>query len=385
MSMSPHKKAFVLAFVLSLLTSISAYAKDAFRYPEAKHGGGELRYVHDIPVATLAGSPKEIGEQWGALVLKPGSKLTESVDEFLDRYHWRGIYGVALHAGNAFISHFPPGNVDEIDAAAKSSGWPRELMTFANTALDMRQIFHCSALVVEAPRSTSGGPLLGRNLDWPSVAKLEDYSVVVVYRPTGKRAFASVTWPGILGCTSGMNDAGLAVAMLDSREQKDGAANFNPAGTPTLLLIRRVLEACGSVEDAARLIRSAERAAPLNLAVCVRKRAAVIEITPRTVALRDSIDGIAICTNHFRSAELVTSKECWRYESLEKSITGDKLSIAGIAKRLDDVNQGELTLQTVIFEPATLKLHLAFGDPPATKKAMSEVELSHLFNEAVPH
>jgi len=182
-----------------------------------------------------------------------------------------------------------------------------------------------------------------------------------------------------------MNEKGLAVAMLDAREQKDGAANFNPAGIPTLLLIRRVLEECGSVEDAARLIRSAERAAPLNLAVCDRKRGAVIEITPRTVALRDSIDGIAICTNHFRSAELATSKECWRYESLEKSITGDKLSIAGIAKRLDDVNQGELTLQTMIFEPATLKLHLAFGDPPATKKAMSEVELSHLFNEAVPH
>jgi hypothetical protein len=375
--MSRCQITFVFAVSSLVLLAGKALASESFRYPEAKHGRGELRYVHDIPVATLAGSPKEIGDQWGALVLKPATKLTESVDEFLDRYHWRGIYSVVLRTGNVFASHFPPGNLEEIDAAAKSSGWPREFLSFANTALDIRQIFHCSALIVEAPRSTMGAPMLGRNLDWPSVAKLEQYSVVVVYRPVGKRAFASVTWPGILGCTSGMNDAGLAVAMLDARMEKEGAANFNPLGTPTLLLIRRVLEECSSVEEAAQLIRTAERAAPLNLAVCDRKRGAVIEITPKTVAERKSVGGVAICTNHFRTADLWSSTECWRYELLEKSIHGgEKLSTADVAKRLDDVNQGEMTLQTMIFEPASLKLHLAFGDPPATQKAMSEVELS---------
>src|SRR3954469_17596900 len=176
MGMSHNKKAFVLAFGLSLLTSITAGAKDAFRYPEAKHGGGELRYVHDIPVATLAGSPKEIGEQWGALVLKPATKLTDSMDEILDRYHWRPIYRVVLRTGNVFASHFPPGNIEEIDSAAKSSGWRREILTFANSALDMRQIFQCSAIVAEGGRSTTGGPLFGRNLDWPSVANLEQYT-----------------------------------------------------------------------------------------------------------------------------------------------------------------------------------------------------------------
>src|SRR3954464_1227074 len=117
MGMSSNKTIFVLAFGLSLFTSISAYAKESFRYPEAKHGPGGLRYVHDIPVATLAGSPKEIGEQWGALVLKPATKLTDAMDEILDRYHWRGIYSVVLRTGNMFTSHFPPGILEEIDAA----------------------------------------------------------------------------------------------------------------------------------------------------------------------------------------------------------------------------------------------------------------------------
>src|SRR3954451_24395838 len=291
-------RTFGVVFVLLASASASVRAVEVFRYPEAKHGGGELRYLHDIPLATLAGSPKEIGEQWGALVLKPATKLTDSMDEILDRYHWRPIYRVVLRTGNVFASRFPPGNIEEIDAAAKSSGWPRDILTFANSALDMRQIFQCSAIVVEGGRSTTGGPLFGRNLDWPSVANLEQYSLVVVYRPVGKRAFASVTWPGLVGCTSGMNDAGLAVAMLDAHAQKEGAVNFNPSGTPTLLLIRRVLEECSTVEEAAKLIGSAQRAAPLNLAVCDRKRGAVIEITPAVVAERKSVGGLAICTNH---------------------------------------------------------------------------------------
>src|SRR3954463_15887307 len=104
-----------VVFVLLASAAAGERAAGVFRYPEAKHGGGELRYVHDIPVARLAGSPKEIGEQWGALVLKPATKLTDSMDEILDRYHWRPIYRVVLRTGNVFASHFPPGNIEEIE------------------------------------------------------------------------------------------------------------------------------------------------------------------------------------------------------------------------------------------------------------------------------
>src|SRR5689334_7086247 len=145
-------RSIVVAFILLLLAG-GVRAADVFRYPEAKHGAGELRYVHDIPVATLAGSPKEIGEQWGALVLKSAWKLTDSLDEFLDRYHWRSLYQIVKRTGNVFLPQFPASDVEEIDAAVKSSGWPREFLTLANTALDMRRIFACSALIVEGNRS----------------------------------------------------------------------------------------------------------------------------------------------------------------------------------------------------------------------------------------
>src|SRR5207302_11252313 len=34
-----------------------------FRFPEGKYGKGELKYINDLPVVTLAGTPEEIGEQ----------------------------------------------------------------------------------------------------------------------------------------------------------------------------------------------------------------------------------------------------------------------------------------------------------------------------------
>jgi predicted choloylglycine hydrolase len=254
-------------------------------------------------------------------------------------------------------------------------------LVFGNTVLDLRRIIACSTIIVEGDRTTTGGPLFGRNLDWPPVARLQDYTLVVIYRPEGKRAFASITFPGVLGCTTGMNDAGLAIAMLDSYSSRDGSPGFNPFGIPTVFMLRRLLEECTTVDEAAALLRSVQRASMLNIAICDKNRGAVLEVTPKTVVERRSEDGISLCTNHFRSPELATNTQCRRYETFLKSITAKKYSLPDIAERMHAVNQGEMTLQTMVFEPATLQLHLAFGPGPATRFPMSRLNLAELFQQ----
>src|SRR5262249_17735234 len=54
-----------------------------FRYPEARHGKGELRYVRGVPVLTVEGTPEEIGEQVGVLALKPARPVLE---KFFERF-----------------------------------------------------------------------------------------------------------------------------------------------------------------------------------------------------------------------------------------------------------------------------------------------------------
>jgi isopenicillin-N N-acyltransferase-like protein len=90
----------------------------------------------------------------------------------------------------------------------------------------------------------------------PSVGVLDKYVLVTVYRPKGKHAFAVVGYPGLIGATVGMNDAGLALTINDAYSSKDAAARFSARGVPTGFVYRRVLEECVTVDEAEKLVRA---------------------------------------------------------------------------------------------------------------------------------
>jgi isopenicillin-N N-acyltransferase like protein len=53
--------------------------------------------------------------------------------------------------------------------------------------------------------------------------------------------------------------------------------------------------------------------------------------------------------------------------------------VADVAKKMDEVNLGRMTVQTMVFEPAALKLHLAIGSCPSSALPMKLLELKPLF------
>ena len=117
----------------------------------------------------------------------------------------------------------------------------------------------------------------------------------------------------------------------------------------------------------------------LNLAVCDRGKWAVLEITPKSVVLRRGSDGICACTNHFRSKELARLKWCRRYNILARAATMEKIGLDDMARKLDAVNQGPMTMQTMIFEPVPLVLHLSLGPAPSSSQPLRELALKPLF------
>jgi predicted choloylglycine hydrolase len=243
---------------------------------------------------------------------------------------------------------------------------------------DMKKMFGCSTLIVEPDRSATKGPLFGRNLDFPTCGFLQDYTAVEVFKPKGKHAFASIGFPGMLGVLSGINDAGLALAVLEVYSTADNSVRFDPSGTPYAMCFRRLLEECTTIEEAEKALRAMKRTTMLNLAVCDTKHGAVFELTPKQVVVRSAENGVLPCTNHFRTKELCTKKECWRFKKLDNCQDMKTIGLDQIGKKLNEVNQGRLTLQTMIFEPATLKLHLAFGKCPSSELPMKELDLGPL-------
>jgi isopenicillin-N N-acyltransferase like protein len=265
------------------------------------------------------------------------------------------------------------------------------LLVAGNTMFDMKNdiggaLFGCSAMIVEPGRSATGRPLFGRNLDYPTLGYVQEYSLVTVYRQPGKHAFAAVGFPGLVGVLSGMNDAGLSLAVLEVYAPKEKPA-FDPEGLPYAVCYRRLLEECTTVDEAEKLLKSLKRATTSNLAVCDRNGGAVFEVTPTKVVRRPADHGVCNCTNHFCTTELAPStpfgigRTRERFAELEKAGRQEKLGVEELHKALHAASHRTHTMQTMVFDPAALTLHLAIGKTPSSGLELRRLELGELLKD----
>jgi isopenicillin-N N-acyltransferase like protein len=364
-------------FALLLLAPVHTRAGEVF--PVAKSGHGEVRYVDTVPVAILAGTPAEIGKQHGELLLRHSTELMQFPKRFFSEHGLEFFYPFVTHAGKTLMLNAPARYRQEITAAALTGKLDDETLAVANTLLELRRL-GCSALIVESERSATGSPLFGRNFDFPAFGLLDRFGIVTIVRPEGQHAFAAVGFPGMMGVLSGMNDAGLCVATLDVEESADGSSRFDARGVPLALVFRQMLEECTTIAEAESLMKRTRATTRANLAVCDRERGAILEITPQQVIRRDAEGALLPCTNHFRSPALAMNQQCWRYDRLETTRDDESLDVAEIHTALHKANQGRLTLQTMVFEPRDLVLHLSLGTAPSSGHKLHRLELKELLS-----
>jgi hypothetical protein len=378
----------MLAPILIALLTVAAPPTppklDARTFPEARYGKGELRHIDGVPVLIVRGKPAEMGEQFGKLAIDNAPDIMGLHDRFLKDSGQTKRYPILAAAAGVLKPNFPRHISEEVEAAAKASGRDLSLLLFADTLADLSSGMGCSTVVVEPERSSTGKPLFGRNFDWLPTRGITEHTLVVVYKGEGKRAFAAVTITPICGVISGMNDAGLSVTIneISIKMSKDKAA-FNWKGTPLLLAFRRVLEECGTVAEAEKLLRGMPRTTTCCLTICDKTRGAVFEITPNNLEVRAPDNGVCCCTNHFRTEKLCVEDKCWRYDKLSP-LSGKaegKLGVKEVFAKLDEVTQDEHTLQSMVFEPAERILHLAYSPGSATRARIHHLDLGKLFDE----
>ncbi len=364
-----------------LLLSAPVRSADVPRYSEGKHGAGALRYINDIPVLIVEGTPDEMGEQEGTLLRKPLAKLVDFPREVVKAVGFGAAWPVFTATAKKMEPQFPPDDLKELEALARAGQVDRDLLVLGNSFPDISKAAGCSSLIVGKARSATGEPLLGRNLDYPTLGYLQHYSLVTIRRPREKEkhAFASIGFPGMIGVLSGINDAGLSLCVHEVRKTGDGSPGLDPHGIPYTLAFRRLLEECSTVAEAEKLLRAMKRTTMLNLSVCDREGGAIFEITTKSVVVRKPEADICACTNHFCSKELNAGVRCDRLPKLDavRTTTG-KLGLDDVAKKLNAVNQGAATLQTMIFEPTSQKLHLAIGACPSSALPLKQVDLAPL-------
>lgn len=327
-----------------------------------------------VPIIELRGNANEIGAEY-AKDLGPQIK---SLQGYLDRYLKDDAQRAKAMAAAVFFEATLPQNYrDEVSSMASAIPLDEKKLMLAQCFLDLTPITACSTITLPASASPDGVARFGRNLDFPSFNMVDKSTVVLVFHPKDKNAFAAVTWPGLIGVLSGMNEHGLCLANMEVTR----GMRF-PSAMPYSLLYRKILEDCKTVDEAIDLLQKTPRQTANNLMLMdAAGNRAVAEITPTSVTIRRGVsDAALISTNHQRAQDADTEGRCDRYDYLHDTSKAEfgKIGADQIKSMLDHVSQGNMTLQSMIFEPANRVIYLARGKN-ATKGTYEKIELAPYF------
>jgi predicted choloylglycine hydrolase len=351
------------------------------RWREGAVPGGSLRIVGGHPLLRLAGSRYRMGLAHGTLLGAQARHLKEGyLESFYGTPRKRPMF---LAAARVLERHLPDGFREEMHGFATGSGMAREDVLLIHTFLDIHKLFLCSTITVPRP-AAEGGPLVGRNLDFPGMGIAHRFGLVTVYAGRGRRAVASVAWPGFLGLLSGMNDAGLVAAVMLVYGVEDAEE-----GVPFAALFREALETQDTVDGVREFLESRPRTNSNNLLVVEPGgKAAILEIRPSAVRARTVDRGCLYSTNHFLEAgkgsllhDPVRLPSLFRYQRLKwfAERRGHGLDEDGVRRALATVASRWLNLQSMTFEPLRRRMTVSMGRRPATKGPYIPFDAETLF------
>lgn len=369
-------RATAALFVLALLA------------PAARAEGeklGRLEQREGVQILVLEGTPRERGRAQGRAFAK---QISDSAAELAVVMKGQ-FHDPARHAAIVKSFDWPADVSEELDGilegvreklgAADVKGLGRPLERFdleaLNTVPDCLP-FACSSFTISGNRVEGGGTLTARNLDYPAFKSMLATKLVVVRMPRdGARGWATVSWPGAVGCFTGMNDAGVTASIHDVRTGKEALARQR--FIPRALGPRAILESTGPgdgwVERAADVLRKTPVIYGNNIHVSAARSApcaAILEWGPAetpaagvTVRLADE-GAPTLCTNHWRLRQ--EPIDCPRYAALTKAL-GDAIASKQTPEsalellRVANVDGFKITAHSVVFALEQRTMLVAFA------------------------
>ena len=97
---------------------------------------------------------------------------------------------------------------------------------------------------------------------------------------------------------------------------------------------------------------------------------AVVEITPEKITVRrGDADSALISTNHQRAQDADSPGRCWRYDLLRRESRQEwrRIDVPALHAMLGHAQQGKMTLQSMVFEPANRVIYLSLGTEAARR------------------
>lgn len=277
--------------------------------------------------------PDLLAEQEKAFV----DQLYEFVpSEFYRRFLMRFIYMFNRDLGKNVIEEYR----QEIRAMSEycthdydEYGTPYQRQMEYHSAHDIGHVMQdymlvgCTAFAIWGDKSKDGELLIGRNFDFYMGDDFSSRKIVLMERPDSGYAFMSVTWPGMIGILSGMNEKGLTVTINASKLETP-----KMSATPISLLSREILQYASNIDEAWKIACSRRTFVSESILVgsVADNRAVIIEKTPSEISLYDTAengDNQVICTNHYQS-DLFKSRDV-NMDNIRNSDSGERFLRTG--------------------------------------------------------
>jgi hypothetical protein len=193
-----------------------------------------------------------------------------------------------------------------------------------------------------------------------------------------------ITWGGMAGAVSGMNEQGLTVTINAAKSDIPYSAR-----TPISILAREILQYAKNIREAYSIAKKRETFVSESILIGSANdgRASVIEKSPYKIALLETCDNYIVSTNHFRSAtfrsdprnvkDMKENASLYRYRKMLEDITWKKpIDVMGMAEILRDrtgMNHASIGMgnekavnqliahHSIIFEPEKLLVWVSDG------------------------
>lgn len=158
----------------------------------------------------------------------------------------------------------------------------------------------CTAFVVQGEKSTDGKILIGRNFDFTVGDEFAKTKIIQFIKPEKGIPHAFISWPGMMGCVSGMNTAGLTVSLNAAK-----SATPKEIGTPISIIARQIVQYASSIEEAKEILQQQKSFVSETILVGSAKdgRVAMLEKRPHDFDVVEGNSDCFVCANHFQGAK----------------------------------------------------------------------------------
>lgn len=287
-----------------------------------KYVGQDLLHLNSCGIweIYISGSPIERGAKYGILTKDllrfQENVFVEQIKEIIPSDFYLSFLHklIAIFNWN-MASYIPEEYRKEIYAISKSCshefdsfGTPYERQLNYHAAHDIGHAMQeymlvgCSSFAAWNENTSDSTLLIGRNFDFYVNDDFAKNKIVLFVAPDNGLKFVSVSWPGMMGVVSGMNEKGLTVTINAAK----GAIPIASA-MPISLLVREILQHASTIQEAYQIAKLHKTFVSESLLIgsAIDKIAVIIEKTPDKISLYGGMNNKVICTNHFQSNDFI--------------------------------------------------------------------------------